>query len=354
MTPFLKRTAFAAITLSCSLASAQTRLQGAGATFPAPLYQKWVAQYQKLNPGIRIDYQAIGSGGGIRAITDQIVAFAGSDAPMSKKEIKNAGGPDTIVQIPAVAGGIVPVYNLPGVKTEIRFTGPILAEIYMGQIAKWNDPQLTSLNPNAHLPDLPITPAYRTDGSGTTYVWTHYLATQSDAFIGTIGMGKSVAWPIGQGGKGNAGVTAIVQQTPGAIGYVEQAYADQNHLSYGSIQNKNGQFIKASLEAVSAAGTGAADDMNGHVLAADLWNQPGDNAYPAGSFTYLIVYKDLHNLDNKQNAQALADFLWWATHDGQKFALDLDYAPLAGAVQQKVEAALKTLTYKGEPLRIRQ
>jgi phosphate transport system substrate-binding protein len=354
MTRLLKRTAFAAVALTCGLASAQTRLQGAGATFPAPLYQKWVADYQKLNPDIRIDYQAIGSGGGIRAITDQTVAFAGSDAPMNKKELQAAGGPDVVVQVPSVAGGVVPAYNIPSVKGELRFTGKVLAEIYMGKIAKWNDSKLTSLNPDANLPDLPITPAYRTDGSGTTYVWTNYLATQNDAFAGAVGIGKAVAWPLGQGGKGNAGVAAIIQQTPGAIGYVEQAYADQNHLSYGSIQNKNGKFIKASPQAVSAAGTGAVDEMKGHVLAANLWNQPGDDAYPAGSFTYLIVYKDLHNLDSKEKAQALVDFLWWATHDGQKSATGLDYAPLAPAVQQKVESALKTLTYKGASLRIGQ
>jgi phosphate transport system substrate-binding protein len=310
-----------------------------------------VSEYQKLT-GVEIDYQGIGSGGGQKGIAEKTVHFAGSDAPIDKKMIAKCGGADNLVEIPSCAGGVVPTYNLPDVKKDVRFTGKLLADIYMGKVTKWNDPELVSLNPGIDLPDLNITPAWRTDGSGTNFVWTHYLSTQSPEFKSTIGAGLKVQWPVGLGGKGNQGVTAKVQQTVGGIGYVEQGYADANHLSYGPIQNKDGKFVKASPRTVSAAGAGGATKMKGHMLPADVWNQSGEQAYPVASFTYLIVYKDLNNLSNKESAQALVNFLWWATHDGQKFADKLNYAPLAPAVQKKVEQALKTITYKGEPLKI--
>ena len=337
---------------SATAASAATRLQGAGATFPAPLYKRLVAVYQQLQPEVLIDYQSIGSGGGISAITDKTVHFAASDAPMSKKELQRTGDEANVVEIPSCAGGVVPTYNLPGVTESLKFTGELLADIYIGKVSQWNDPAIASLNPGVQLPDLPITPVWRTDGSGTTFIFTNYLATQSDDFMFTIGMGKQVQWPTGQGGKGNEGVTAVVQQTVGGIGYVEQNYANHNRLPSGAVMNKDGSFVKASPETVSRAGAGAASGMHGQILAADIWNQSGDQAYPIASFTYLIVYKDLNNLPNKQSAQALADFLWWATHDGQQYAAQLDYAPLAPAVQQHVEEALKSLTYKGQSLEI--
>ena len=341
----------AAAALSATAAVAADRLQGAGATFPQPLYQRLVAEYQKLTD-VQIDYQGIGSGGGQKGIAEKTVHFAGSDAPIDKKMIAKCGGADNLVEIPSCAGGIVPAYNLPAVKKDLRFTGSVLASIYMGKIKQWNDPELAKLNPGVELPDLAITVAWRTDGSGTNFVWTHYLCTQSEEFKSTIGAGLKVQWPVGLGGKGNQGVTAKVQQTVGGIGYVEQGYADANHLAYGSIQNKAGKFVKASPESVSLAGAGVAVTMEGHMIPADIWNQPGEQTYPVASFTYLIVYKDLNNLPDKQSAQALVDFLWWATHDGQKFAPKLDYAPLAPAVQKKVEQALKAITYKGESLKI--
>lgn len=340
------------VALTATAASAATRLQGAGATFPAPLYNRLVAVYQELQPQVLIDYQSIGSGGGIRAITDKTVHFCGSDAPMSKRELQATGGDNNIVEVPSCAGGVVPTYNLPGITVSLRFTGELLADIYMGKVSQWNDSAIASLNPNVQLPDIPITPVWRTDGSGTTYIFTNYLATQSDDFVSTIGMGKQVQWPTGQGGKGNEGVTAVVQQTVGGVGYVEESYADNNRLPYGSVKNKDGNFVKASPDTVSLAGAGAASSMHGHVLAADIWNQPGEQAYPIASFTYLIVYKDLNNLPDKQAAQALADFLWWATHEGQRYAAELDYAPLAPEVQHSVEEALKTITYKGQSLNI--
>ncbi|HVT91093.1 MAG TPA: phosphate ABC transporter substrate-binding protein PstS [Tepidisphaeraceae bacterium] len=350
MLALLKKTALAVAVLGSSVALGQVRLQGAGATFPEPLYKKWVTAYQAKSSQVMIDYQGIGSGGGIKGITEKTVDFAGSDAPLSKSELEALGGADKVVQIPSTAGGIVPAYNLPGITTELKFSGEVLADIYLGKIASWNDAKIKELNPDVNLPATAITPAWRTDGSGTNYVWTNYLATQSEEFKGSVGTGKAVKWPVGQGGKGNPGVAAIVQQTPGAIGYIEQAYADQNKIFYGSVKNKNGQFVKASPAAVSVAGAGAVEMMKGSVIAADIWNQPGDQAYPIASFTYLIVYKDLGNVKSKEQAAALVDFLKWAVHDGQQLSSELDYAPLAAGVQAKVDAAIATISYKGSAL----
>jgi phosphate transport system substrate-binding protein len=334
------------------LLAAETRLQGAGATFPAPLYTRWVAEFQKINPDVAIDYQAIGSGGGIKGITDKTVDFAGSDAPLSAKQVA-AMGEGNVIHVPSCAGGVVPAYNLPGLSQELKFTGEILAEIYLGKITHWNDPKLQAVNGGVTLPDTLITTAWRTDGSGTTFVFTNYLATQSDSFKETIGMGTSVKWPAGQGGKGNAGIAAIVQQTKGAIGYLEQNYANENHIAYGLVKNHDGEFVKASPESVSLAGGGAVSQMEGDVLKANLWNQPGKGTYPIASFTYLIAYRDLNNIKSKEQAQALVDFLWWVTHEGQKLCAKQDYAPLAHEVQKKVSTALSHFTYKGEALKHR-
>lgn len=349
MIPFIKRTAAIILALGSTVAMAETRINGAGATFPEPFYQKLVVEYQNAHPDIKIDYKGIGSGGGIKGITDKTIHFAGSDAPLSKSELEKLGGPEAVVQFPTCAGGVVPIFNLPGI-TDLNFTGEVLADIYMGKITNWNDPKIAEANPDAKLPDLAITTAWRTDGSGTTYVFSNYLATQSTDFDQKIGASKMVSWPGGRGGKGNAGVTQVVQSTTGAIGYVEQAYATENKLTFGAVKSKDGKFIKCSPESVSAAGAGAVDQLTGTVQKANIWNQPGDNAYPIGSFTYIIVYKDLNNLDSKEQAQALVDYLKWLTHDGQSYAGALDYAPLAPAVQEKVSEAIKAITYKGEAL----
>ncbi len=219
-------------------------------------------------------------------------------------------------------------------------------------MSQWNDPAIAQINPDVRLPDLSITPVWRTDGSGTNFVFTNYLCTQSEEFKTTVGMGKQVQWPFGQGGKGNEGVTAVVQQTEGGFGYVEQSYADNNHLLCGIVQNKDGKFVKASPDSVSAAGVGLASKMQGNMLAADIWNQPGEKVYPIASFTYLIVYKDLRNLRDRDAAQDLVSFLWWATHEGQRYAAELGYAPLAQEVRTKVEQALKSVNYQGEPLKV--
>jgi phosphate transport system substrate-binding protein len=350
MKQFIKCVAIAMLGFGSSVAIAETRLSGAGATFPQPLYERWVGEYVKAHPDVRIEYGGGGSGAGIKGITEKTLDFAGSDAPMSKSELEKAGGEDNIIQVPSCAGGVVPAYNLSGVNN-VYFTGEVLAEIYMGKITTWNDPKLVAINPGVNLPGIAITVAARADGSGTNFVWTNYLATQSEDFKTTIGVGKQVKWPVGQTGKGNPGVAAIIQQTPGAIGYVEENYATKNNLSFGAVQNKAGKFVKSSPETVSNAGSSAVNSMSGHVLAASLWNQGGDNSYPIATFTYLIVYKDLSNLKDKQQAQAMVDFINWAMHDGQKIAPELDYAPLSAAVQKKVDDALGTITYKGEAIK---
>jgi phosphate transport system substrate-binding protein len=326
-------------------------LTGAGATFPMPLYQNIVAQFMQSHLNVRINYSGGGSGQGIKGIIDKTLDFAGSDAPMGKQEMASAGGAEGIVQIPSCAGGVVPAYNVPGVDADIKFTGDILADIYLGKISSWNDSRLTAINPDLNLPNLPITPAWRSDGSGTNFVWTSYLCTQSDEFKSTVGVGKTVAWPLGLGGNQNPGVAAIIKQTPGAIGYIEQNFADKNGIRYGLVRNKAGKFVKASVQSVAAAGAGAADKLNGHVLKANIWNQDGDAVYPISSFTYLITYQDLRNLKSRGEAQTLVDFLWYATHDGQSAASGLFYAPLAPEVVKKVEDALGTFTYQGEPIK---
>ena len=328
---------------------AETRLQGAGATFPNPIYQKWVTEYQKANPDVKIDYQSIGSGGGIKGITEHTVDFAGSDAPMSKKEI--AAAKDEVVHIPTVAGAVVAAYNLPGFNGELKLTGPILVDIFSGKITKWNDARISQANAGTTLPDTDITVATRTDGSGTTFVFSSFLATQSEDFKSSIGASKQVKWPVGQGGKGNEGVTAIVQNVPGAIGYIEVNYALANKIPYALLQNKAGKFIKAGPDTVSAAGAGAVEHMKDS-LAVNIWDQAGENAYPISALTYIIVYKDLAYLKNPAKADALVKFLKWATTgEGQSLATSLDYAPLADGVKAKAGEAIDALTFNGKPLK---
>lgn len=341
----------AAMVLGAVGASAQAdvRLQAGGATFPAPIYQRWVTEYQKAHPDVKIDYQAIGSGGGIKGITDKTFDFAGSDAPMSKKEMAAAGGAGNIVQIPTVAGAVVLAYNIPDLKGELKLDGPTLAAIYLGEIKKWDDLKIAHLNEGVKLPNLPITTVHRTDGSGTNYIFTNYLSTQDPNFKNKVGAGKAVEWPGGTGGAQNAGVTQIVQTTTGAIGYVELAYALQNKIPFATLRNRDGHFVKASPESVSQAGEGALKEMN-ESLAVDIWNQSGKDAYPISSFTYIIVYKDLGYLKDANKAKALVEFLKWSTTEGEKLAPSLEYAPLSAGVQKKVEGAINSLTWSGKPV----
>jgi phosphate ABC transporter phosphate-binding protein len=343
--------AMAVLAPTLAIAADDVRLQGAGATFPQPLYEKWVVAFQKVSPTTQISYQGGGSGAGIRAITDKTVAFAGSDAPLNKKELEAVGGESAILEFPTVAGAVVPAYNVPGVEKPINFTGEVLADIFLGRITKWNDPKLAELNAGVALPDLSISPVYRSDGSGTTAVFTAFLMGQSDSFKGTIGAGKQVRWPLGVGGKGNPGVAAAVQQSPGSLGYVEYNFALENKIAFGAVKNHAGNFVVASPDAVTAAGAKGVEGFKGGRLISDLWNQPGDATYPIASFTYMMVYRDLSkNLKTIEEARALAGFLRWSVTDGQGLAAEMHYAPLSSEVRERVIAAIDSLTFGGQPL----
>ena len=338
------------VLVAAGAATAEVRVVGQGATFPEPLYKRWVTEYSKANAGVQVDYTGVGSGAGIQALVKKTADYAGSDAPMSKKEKEAAGA--EVVHLPAVAGAVVAAYNLPDVKGDVKLTGEILADIYLGKVTKWSDAWIKEVNADLNLPDLAITPVYRTDSSGTTYVFTSYLTTQSEEFEGRIGGGKQVEWPKGVGGKGNQGVAAAVSQTPGALGYVEHNFAQQNKIPYALLKNKSGNFVKASPETVAAAGEGAVKAMEGGNLAVNIWNQEGKDAYPIAAFTYILVYKNLNtNIQDEAKAKALVDFLWWAMHDGQKMAASMDYAPLAPGVQKQVEKAIQGLEFGGKAVR---
>jgi phosphate transport system substrate-binding protein len=337
----MKKTLFALLAIAGAAAAADTTLiNGAGATFPFPIYSKWFSDYNKAHPNVQINYQSIGSGGGIKQITERTVDFGATDAVMSNEEMQKAPG---IQHIPTVMGAVVVIYNVPGVR-ELKLTPQTLAGIFLGKITKWNDPALAAENKGLNLPDSPIVVAHRSDGSGTTAVFTDYLAKVSPDWKAGPGAGKSVNWPAGLGGKGNEGVTGIVKQTEGGIGYVELAYANQNKLAVAELKNKSGAFVKPSLESVSAAAAHAQvpDDYRVSITDAE-----GKDAWPISAFTYLLVYKDQRDT---AKGDALLKFIWWAVHDGQKTAPSLDYAPLPQAVVQKVEKTLKAMTVQGKPV----
>lgn len=331
----------------------EVRLSGAGATFPAPLYTRWVAEYEKGQPGVRIDYRSIGSGGGVKAIADKTVAFGATDAPLSEKEIAAMGGTDSVVQFPAALGAVVPAYNLPGIDKPLRFTGGLLVDIYLGRISSWDDAEIQKLNPDVKLPKTPITPVFRTDGSGTTHVFTSYLGTQSPEFKGEVGVGKQVKWPLGQGGKGNEGVAAVIQQTAGALGYIEHNYAIANKIAFGAVRNKAGEFVLATPESVSLAGDSSSGALQGNVLRADVWDAAGQGAYPISAFTYIVLYKQLENIKTEDDASALIGYQRWTLGPGQKFAAEMHYAPLSEKVQAAALAALGSVTHKGKPIAVR-
>jgi phosphate transport system substrate-binding protein len=323
-------------------ATGNVTLNGAGATFPYPLYSKWMSEYNKQNPNIRINYQSIGSGGGIRQITAGTVDFGATDAPMKDEEAQKA--PGKLHHIPTTLGAVVVTYNLPEVSSPLKLTPEVLSGVFLGTISKWNDPKLTEANPDAKLPDKDISVVYRSDGSGTTAVFTEYLATVSSDFKDKVGAGKSVKWPKGLGAKGNEGVTGQIKTTPGTIGYVELAYAMQNKLPVALVRNKSGNFIEPKIEAITAAAAGAELPDSLHVSLADA---AGAEAYPISSFTYLLVYDDAKDA---AKGRALAKFVWWAIHDGQKFAKDLHYAPLPEPAVKKIEERLKSLHAGSERL----
>lgn len=347
MLKFLKAAAVATTLLVANVASAQTSLKGEGASFPAPLYQKWISAYAQAK-GVTIDYQPSGSGAGIKSITAKTVDFAGSDAPLNKKEKESIQG--EIVQLPVTAGAVVLAYNVPGFTGDLKLTGPVVADIYLGKVRKWNDPAIAGLNAGHALPDLAIIPAWRSDGSGTTWVFTNYLSTQSPEFGNKVGASKSVKWPVGTGGDKNAGVMAAIRSQNGGFGYVELNYAEANKVPHALIQNKDKAFVKATPDAVSKASLAAAGAMKPGALNVNIWNQPGADIYPIAAFSYVLVYKDLSYLKDAAKAKALVDFLGWAIGDGQKLAAEQTYAPLAPDAVKHVQAELKTLTFNGQPV----
>jgi len=314
-------------------------LTGAGATFPAPLYSKWFDAYATKS-GVKINYQSIGSGGGIRQLSEQTVDFGASDAPMSDAELAKAkGGP--VLHIPTALGAVVIIYNLPQVPTGLKLTGEAVAAIYQGQITKWNDARIASLNPGVSLPATDILVVHRSDGSGTTYVFSDYLASVSPAWATRPGKGKELQWPVGLGAKGNEGVTGQVKQAPGAIGYAELAYATQNKLSMASIRNANGEFVAPSIESVTAAAAGAVTDLPPNTdYRVSIVNAAGAGAYPISSFTWIILYQ---KQSDPAKGKKVVDFLRWALGEGQGMAAALDYAPLPETMRTALMARLDTV-----------
>jgi phosphate transport system substrate-binding protein len=323
-----------AAVLVTGVAAQQQRINGAGATFPYPIYSKWFSEYNKLHPNVQINYQSIGSGGGIQQVTKETVFFGATDGPMTSEQLQVA--PGKILHFPTVLGAVVPVYNLPGVTAELKFNGPVLADIFLGKIAKWNDPAIAKLNAGVTLPATDVTVAHRADGSGTTYIWVDFLAKLSPEWKSKVGVATSVNWPTGVGGRGNEGVSGLVKQTPGAIGYVELIYALQNKIAYGSVVNAAGESVKASVETVTAAAAEAAKAMPPD-FRVSITNAPGKGVYPISSFTWLLLYE---NAKDKAQARTMVDFVKWALTDGQKYCADLGYAPLPDAVVKLEMAAL--------------
>lgn len=316
-------------------------LSAGGATFPAVIYTKWIDQYNKLT-GVQINYQSIGSGGGIKGITDKTFDFAGSDAPLTDKQLSDAGR--ALLHIPTVAGAVVPTYNIPGVTATLKFTPDTLAGIFLGDIKKWNDPKLVADNPSAGLPDKEIVTVHRSDGSGTNYAFTEYLSKVSATWKSKVGFGTSVNWPGGVGAKGNEGVAGSVKSQPNSIGYVELIYAIQQKLGTASVKNAAGNFVEPSLDSVSksAEGISLPDDLRISVT-----NSTNPAAWPIATFTFYVVPVEI---SDKAKALAITRFIWWATHDGQQYAKDLAYAPLPKDVQTRVEKKLRAITNGGKPV----
>jgi phosphate transport system substrate-binding protein len=335
------------------VAQGQGTLNGAGATFPFPLIDTWRVEYQTVDPGVNINYQSIGSGGGVKQFTEKTVDFGATDAPLTPEEVTNAPG---AVHIPETIGSVVAAYNLPGVPDKgLKLTGPILADIYLGKITKWNDPQIVELNPELSLPDADIITVHRSDGSGTTFVWTDYLSAVSPEWSDQVGKGKSVQWPTGLGAPGNEGVSNGIRGSENSIGYVELAYALTTGMPFAFIQNQAGNFVEPSIESTQAAVAASA----GNLPAGDaswnnvtLVNAQGADSYPIASFSYLLLYKELADNPSitQEKATALVDFINWAITDGQQFASELDYVALPEQVVQLNQDTLSQITFNGDPV----
>ncbi|MBZ5506855.1 MAG: phosphate ABC transporter substrate-binding protein PstS [Acidobacteriia bacterium] len=333
--------ALALVAAMAGVSSAETALNGAGATFPNPIYQKWFSEYHNAHSDVKINYQSIGSGGGIQQLTAGTVDFGASDGPMTDEQLAKVSG--KVFHIPTVLGAVVPTYNITGVTSELKFSGEVLADIYLGNIQKWNDPRLGKSNPGVKFPDEEIVVVHRTDGSGTTYIFTDFLSKVSPAWKDKVGKGTSVNWPAGLGGKGNEGVSGMVKQTAGSIGYVELIYAVSNKMSYGSVQNPAGNFVKGSLESVTAAAASVKDMPDDFRVS--ITNAPGKEAYPISSFTWLLVPAEWSDAGKQK---AFVDFLNWMVEKGQTMTSALEYAPLPKNVAQKVKARIKDVKVKAK------
>jgi len=324
--------ALASVTLAAAV-----QINGAGATFPAPIYTKWFAEYNKLHPDVQINYQPVGSGAGIRQVNERTVFFGATDGPMTDEQLQNAKS--KILHFPTVLGAVVPIYNIPGFSQELKFTGPVLADIFLGKITKWNDAAIAKANPGVNLPATDIVVAHRADGSGTTYIWCDYLAKVSPEWKKTVGVATSVKWPTGLAAQRNDGVAATVSTQPGAIGYVELIYALQNKISFGSVENRSHKFVKATVESVTAAANAAAAKMPAD-FRVSITNADGDDVYPISSFTWILLHQ---NPPDKAMGKVMVDFMKWALTDGQKFAPDLGYSPLPKNVVDMEIKALGTI-----------
>jgi phosphate transport system substrate-binding protein len=344
-------------------------INGAGATFPFPLIDTWRVEYQSVNPSVSINYQSIGSGGGVRQFTERTVDFGASDAPLTEEEMQALSSSSTPVHIPETIGSVVAAYNIPGIDKGVKLTGPVLADIFAGKITRWDDTRIKELNPELPLPSADIVTVHRSDGSGTTFIWTSYLSQVSPEWNQTVGAGKSVQWTVGLGAQGNEGVSNTILSTPNSIGYVELTYALTTDMDYASLMNRAGNFVEptvnSTLAAVQAAiimnGTASTNGTSSAAIGlpggdqswthVSLLDAPGTDSYPIASFSYLLLYKEMStNINNMEKAQALAQFVNWAITDGQQFASPLHYVPLPESVVQHNQQTLRSLTFNGQPV----
>jgi phosphate transport system substrate-binding protein len=327
-------------------AAAQVTLNGAGATFPNIIYQNWMLTYNQSHPDVKLNYQSIGSGGGIRQFSDGTVDFGGTDAPMTDSAITAISG--NVLHVPTVMGAVVVVYNLPGLAQAVKLTPDLVADIFLGKVTKWNDARIASINSGVSLPAQDIVVVHRSDGSGTSYGFTDYLAKVSPEWLQKVGKGTSVNWPVGLGGRGNEGVSATVSQTPGAIGYTELAYALINKIPFATLRNSSGNWIAPSLASVTAAAAGAMKDMGPNTdFRVSITNSAGPQAYPISTFTWLLLHK---SYSDTAKARALVQFAWWAETEGQAKAPELGYAPLPKEFRPWIEARLKSIMAGGRPV----
>lgn len=336
---FLEALVVSGLLLVGAPANAQTLINGAGATFPYPIYSKWFDEYHKIQPQVQINYQSIGSGGGIRQVSELTVDFGATDGPMNDEQLGKAK--IKLLHFPTVLGAVVPTYNIPVLTEDLRFTPDVLAGIYLGEVKRWDDPRIASANPGIKLPSANLVVVHRSDGSGTTYVWTDYLSKVGKSWEQKVGRGTSVNWPVGLGGKGNEGVAGLVKQTPYSIGYVELIYAEQTKLPHGAVQNREGAFVRATLKSTSAAAAAAAKNMPSD-FRVSITNPPGKDAYPIASFTWLLIPA---KIPDPKKGKALVGFLRWMLKEGQEHAAKLLYAPLPKEVIAMEEKAIQKIKY---------